>query len=750
MVGENPRPDPVALEQDARMASVLAQNRVCARELVEHAQRDVSEVPDRCSADGERHASPYSVERLEPDECRPDQAGLVAELGLDYLQRLVGGLDRLGSRRETGGLEHEVSGSGTKATTDDHDVWVEDIDERSDRDAKQPPDLCERLDRPDITASRLLDEGRGLGTWSVEICGGPIGRETRCNGLEMPAPMAVSLTGLPTSDDDDVPELGPPAVEVIVDHEAATDAGAEGEHDQVGRLRPCPEPPFGERRSVAVVLDTGWQGIAVSGAIGEVNCVEREVRGPQGDAGAAIDVERDAVPDRSRAIEEQRLDNAVDRAQHLGLRSVRGCDLDRAPDRPVARDEAGENLRSTEVDSDNAFFMHGAATISARMPEQEKPYRVYKGGRAKGKVPLRRPSTSRRADSGAATTPRKPRQRRLGLRLTLAVTLMFLLGVVWLVASYLSFSRGISVANDRVPAPVLAELTKQGGLLLSTSTTILVLGTDGGTQPGRSNANRSDSMMLIRTDPRQHRLAFLSIPRDLRVEIPGNGTAKINSAFQIGGPTLALRTVKSLTGLEINHVAFVNFDRFRNLIDSVGGIDVDVPAPILADQFDCPYSAARCRTWDGWRFEKGRQHMNGQRALIYSRIRENRLDASETDLDRARRQQQVVQGTADKVTSAGAALKLPFRGGSIVKPLATDLSAGQVIQLGWAYFRADTKSALHCRLGGEPGSANGQSVIFGSEDNVATVAMFTGRSAPLPPPKGLLYAPGCVIGDRKL
>ena len=288
-------------------------------------------------------------------------------------------------------------------------------------------------------------------------------------------------------------------------------------------------------------------------------------------------------------------------------------------------------------------------------------------------------------------------------------------------------------------------------MLSSTPTTILVLGTDGGTQTGRGGANRSDSIMLIRTDPRKHRLAFLSIPRDLRVEIPGYGAGKINSATQLGGPTLALKTVKSLTGLDVNHVAFVDFDRFRELIDSVGGIDVTVPRPILSNRFDCPYAtSARCQAWDGWRFEKGRQHMDGQRALVYSRVRENRLDGSETDLDRARRQQQVIQATADKVTSLGTALKLPFRGGSIVKPLATDLSAGEVLQLGWAYFRANKAHALHCRLGGEPGSADGQSVIFGSEDNVATIAMFTGRSAPLAPLKGVPYAPGCVIGDRKL
>jgi polyisoprenyl-teichoic acid--peptidoglycan teichoic acid transferase len=385
------------------------------------------------------------------------------------------------------------------------------------------------------------------------------------------------------------------------------------------------------------------------------------------------------------------------------------------------------------------------------MPEQEKPYRVYKGGRAKGKVPLQRPPRARDGKPTPNDKPEKPRRKRLGRRVTLALGALFVLGLVWFGASYLSFSRGIAEANDRVPAPVLAELTDQSGLLTSKPTTILVLGTDGGTQSGRGDANRSDSVMLIRTDPRKHRLAFLSIPRDLRVEVPGYGAEKINAAFQYGGPTLALRTVKNLTGLDVNHVAFVDFDRFRELIDSVGGIDVDVPRPILSNRFDCPYAtAARCQAWKGWRFEKGTQHMNGSRALVYSRIRENSLDASETDLDRARRQQQVIQATADKVTSIGTAAKLPFRGGSIVKPLATDLTAGQVLQLGWIYFRADTKNALHCRLGGEPGSADGQSVIFGSEDNVATVSMFTGRSAPLRPPKGLPYAPGCVVGDRRL
>jgi LCP family protein required for cell wall assembly len=386
------------------------------------------------------------------------------------------------------------------------------------------------------------------------------------------------------------------------------------------------------------------------------------------------------------------------------------------------------------------------------MPAQDKPYRLYRGGRVKGRVPLARhtsPAPTTPAGPGSAPTPTKKR-RRPGRWIALGLVLLLVLLVAWAVASYLSVSNGVSAANDRVPAGVGRLLTDRDGLLVSTPTTILVLGTDGGNRSGREGANRSDSIMLLRTDPGKRRLAYLSIPRDLQVEIPEVGLAKINAASQLGGPALALRAVKDLTGLDVNHVVFVDFDRFEEVIDAVGGIEVDVPRRILSNKFDCPYKTAeRCATWDGWRFARGRQHMDGRRALVYSRIRRNLLNPGETDFDRTRRQQQVVAATLDKVTSAGTALKLPFVGGDLVEPLATDLGAWELMQLGWVYFRADTGRALHCRLGGDPATVGGESVVLGTEDNVSTVAMFTGRSAPLPPPRGLPYAPGCLIGERR-
>jgi LCP family protein required for cell wall assembly len=384
------------------------------------------------------------------------------------------------------------------------------------------------------------------------------------------------------------------------------------------------------------------------------------------------------------------------------------------------------------------------------MAEGTKPYRLYRGGRAKGRVPLQRHSTTSPdgKPQGPVGPKRARRERRWGRWIALALLGLLLLLAVWAVTSYLAFARGIDRANERVPQSVRAQLASQDGLLTSTPTTIAIFGTDGARTSDREGARRADSILLLNTDPRSHRLAYLSIPRDLRVDIPGYGTGKINAAFQVGGPTLALRTLKALTGLPVNHVAFVDFDGFRELIDAVGGIDVDVPKPILSTRFDCPFkSQSECSRWDGWRFERGSQPMNGRRAHVYSRIRKNRLDPSETDFARGRRQQQVIQATADKLTSIGAGIKLPFIGDDIVRPLATDLSAGQLLQLGWVWFRADSGDALHCRLGGEPATIGGESVLLASEDNVGTIAMFTGRAAPLPPPKGLPYAPGCTIGD---
>ena len=375
------------------------------------------------------------------------------------------------------------------------------------------------------------------------------------------------------------------------------------------------------------------------------------------------------------------------------------------------------------------------------MAEGVKPYRLYRGGRKKGKVPL---SSTTRPPTQPKNAPGAPkRRRRWGLWLALAVVGLLVLAVVWGALGFRAFAGGVEDANKRLPRGAKAQLAKRDRSVLSEPTTVLVIGTDGGRAPGRGDANRSDSMMLVHLDPETHEVAYLSIPRDLRVEIPGYGTSKINAANQIGGPALTIETVKALTGLPIDHVIVVDFDGFKELIDAIGGIEVNVPKAILSNRFDCPYKRARCASWDGWRFKKGRQHMDGQRALVYSRVRTNQLDPSDSDITRGNRQQIVADAVGDEVASLGTFLRLPFMGGDLAAPLATDLSAWELAQLGWVRFRSGGRS-LRCRLGGEPTTIGGESMLLGSEDNAAVISMWLGRSAPLAPPKGTLYGAGCT------
>ena len=414
-------------------------------------------------------------------------------------------------------------------------------------------------------------------------------------------------------------------------------------------------------------------------------------------------------------------------------------------------------------------------TVNAGMgPSEEKPYRVYRGGRDKGKVPLaRRDREARRAHRSDGPAPGsspglgpgkitrkgdRPRRRRLWFGWTwrrwtlVTILLVTFLFVIWGILGYLAVERGVSAANARVPEQVRAALAPDTGSLYDTPTNILLVGTDHATgkgSQGRSVDQHSDSLTILHTDPGRGRLVYLSIPRDLYVPIAGIGYSKINAAMQTGGPTLAIRTVNKLLGkkLHVNHVVFVDFNQFVSLIDAIGGITVNVPENILSNKFDCPYPASRCAKWRGWRFYKGPTHMTGHQALIFSRIRENQLDPAYTDFARQHDQQLVEQAALAKLASPSQFFSLPFNGSSLLAPISTDLSTWQLMQLAWVKFRSSTGSDLHCRLGGSNQTVNGQDVIVG--DTIAekqVLAAVLGVAAPPPIPTNSLYAPGCTVG----
>lgn len=379
------------------------------------------------------------------------------------------------------------------------------------------------------------------------------------------------------------------------------------------------------------------------------------------------------------------------------------------------------------------------------MAREDKPYRVYRGGRAKGGVPTLtrrpRPAPQRPAEDGRPPEryrgpgpTKRERKWGPGRIIPLAILVLVLLLIGWTVAGFLAVRSGVKKANARLPDSAKAQLAPQDGLMLSNPSTILVIGSDHSRRADRRGNRLADSIMLIRTDPEHHRISYLSIPRDLEVDVPGQGHEKINASLPQGGPSLAIRTIKEAFGFDVNHIILMDFPSFREVIDALGGIEVDVRSPAVT-KHDCPYpSAAKCARWRGWRFGRGLQTMDGKRALIYSRIRKNDLNAAENDLNRTGRQQQVLQATLGKMVGVGTFLRLPFIGDELVSPLATDLSTAQIFQLGWLRFRSSKDQTLYCRLG----------FTGDGDDNAAVLLMFTGRSAAQPPTP--TSGAGCLKG----
>lgn len=153
---------------------------------------------------------------------------------------------------------------------------------------------------------------------------------------------------------------------------------------------------------------------------------------------------------------------------------------------------------------------------------------------------------------------------------------------------------------------------------------------------GESPGARGDVIMLIKLYPQDGHAQILSLPRDLLVDIPGNGTDRINAAYAAGGAPLMVRTVKQVTGLPVHHYIEVDFVGFQSLVDEVGGVWLDFPYP------------ARDAN-SGLSVDAGYQLLDGSQALAYARSRhyqENRDDGwvsvDADDIGRTGRQQRLI------------------------------------------------------------------------------------------------------------
>ncbi len=207
---------------------------------------------------------------------------------------------------------------------------------------------------------------------------------------------------------------------------------------------------------------------------------------------------------------------------------------------------------------------------------------------------------------------------------------------------------------------------------------ILVLGIGG---YGHSGSDLSDTMMVISIDPKTKDVAMLSIPRDLYVKIPGYGYGKINAANADGGPALAEQVVSGILNLPIHYYIQVDFSGFKQAVDAVGGVDINVATTLYDKMYPCDVGYGICPYYQ----PAGQIHMNGEAALKYSRCRHDQpVGDCGDDTGRAARQQQVIAALRQKALSAGT-LTNPLKIAGLVNAVGdhvkTDLQLNDIEQL---------------------------------------------------------------------
>ncbi|HLF69560.1 MAG TPA: LCP family protein, partial [Actinomycetota bacterium] len=255
------------------------------------------------------------------------------------------------------------------------------------------------------------------------------------------------------------------------------------------------------------------------------------------------------------------------------------------------------------------------------------------------------------------------RTRRLGVRILIGLLLVAVLGV--LATAGLYFLGG----------PKASHVKGLGELPAGEPMNVLVLGSDSreglskeelrkydpqGTD--RRSGRRSDTIMLLHVDPDKEKVVMVSFPRDLRIRHPNGSLGRINAIYQ-QGPSAMVQAVKTYTGLPIHHYVEVNFEGFKNIVDTVGGVDVFFERSIREPD-------------SGLNVRKGCVHLVGDQALAFVRVR--KIDS---DFGRIARQQLFLRLMMDKVTHAKILIN-PVKIVKLVEILSNNVTTDTGLSLG--------------------------------------------------------------------
>jgi LCP family protein required for cell wall assembly len=338
-------------------------------------------------------------------------------------------------------------------------------------------------------------------------------------------------------------------------------------------------------------------------------------------------------------------------------------------------------------------------------------YKVYRSRRGLSRLPRPNLSSLRsKLPGGGDKRPsgsKLPRQPRAKGEKRRWVRWVFLAIFGWILLSFIAFAVSAQIQKGKL-ADGAAEALDGNPFLAVSPQNILVLGTDarsggfgseedttgqkcldaageGKAPPEGCEPYRSDTIMVVRAGGGTFRK--LSIPRDTLAEVPGVGATQINAAYANGGAKLTIETVENFLGIDIDHVAIVDFTGFKDFIDALGGITVELDEPVCSEISGGVENGGF--TLD---LKKGDNDLSGEEALSLARTRtsgdcndDGSPDSDINDLDRVRFQQEVISGIKGKLTSPLAFplnfIRGPLIGWNAPKALVTDMGALTMPQL---------------------------------------------------------------------
>ena len=190
---------------------------------------------------------------------------------------------------------------------------------------------------------------------------------------------------------------------------------------------------------------------------------------------------------------------------------------------------------------------------------------------------------------------------------------------------------------------------------------VAILGCDA--RPNETIA-RSDVTMLARVDTETGTVHLVSVPRDMMVEIEDHGTQKINAAYAFGGPSEAVKTLSTFAGVPITHYVEVHFEELKDVVNELGGIQVNVPESFYSDT-------------SGISLEAGEQTLDGDQALAFAR---ERHAVSGGDFSRAQAQRMIIEAIVEKVLSKSIT-EIPGTVESLARCVTTDYSVTDLVSL---------------------------------------------------------------------